>query len=380
MTYVEVGKKLIEEINNLGYEAYFVGGFVRDFLMGLSFNDIDITTNADSDLLMNHFPNTFKRGLKYNSIVIVFEKFHFEVTTYRRDVAYLDNRHPQIKKALTLEEDLTRRDFTINAMAMDINNNIIDLFGGREDISFKMIRAIGDPSVRFKEDALRMLRACYFAAKLDFTIEDKTVLAIKESAELLLKISAERVYEELNKLVKQKYQKTGLKWIIECGLDKYIPGLTNGVKAYLNYNISYGDMRLFLACCFLEDKDGLNYYRISKKKKMYIEKIIEAVETFKKQDYSNYTLSYFGIDVCLKANMLCNKFGYSKVKNKDISARYTNIIDLQDKDIAISITQLNDIFMDWKITHKVFLEIKKSIMNKEIQNTSESILKYVSKK
>ena len=195
-------KYIIDTIMEAGYEAYAVGGCIRDSILGRKPDDWDITTSASPYQVKELFPRTLDTGLKHGTVTVMMDKEGFEVTTYRIDGEYEDGRHPkEVTFTSNLIEDLKRRDFTINAMAYNEKNGLIDVFEGMEDIQRKVIRCVGSPMERFTEDALRMMRAVRFSAQLGYEIEDKTAEAIKALAPYLSKISAERIQVELVKLV-----------------------------------------------------------------------------------------------------------------------------------------------------------------------------------
>lgn len=196
--------KAIEMLNNAGYEAYAVGGCVRDAIMNIEINDFDITTSATPEEMQQVFKNerTYETGIKHGTITFVYENENVEITTYRLDGEYEDNRRPKsVEFTKSLENDLKRRDFTMNAIVYNNNEGYIDMFGGIEDIKNKTIRAIGNPKDRFNEDALRILRAIRFASKLGFEIEENTKKAMLECKHLLHNISGERIAAEINKFV-----------------------------------------------------------------------------------------------------------------------------------------------------------------------------------
>lgn len=195
-------KFIIDTITQAGYEAYAVGGCVRDSILGREPDDWDITTSATPMQVKELFRRTIDTGIQHGTVTVMLEKEGFEVTTYRIDGKYEDSRHPkEVIFTPSLEEDLKRRDFTINAMAYNEKDGIIDLFGGMEDIKNKRICCVGDSIARFSEDALRIMRAVRFSAQLGYAIEEKTAAAIKELAPTLKNISAERIQVELVKLV-----------------------------------------------------------------------------------------------------------------------------------------------------------------------------------
>jgi len=196
-------KIILDTFKNNGYEAYIVGGCIRDFIIGSYVpKDYDIATNALPEEIIKLFDKTVPTGIKHGTVTVMMNGEGFEVTTYRIDGEYLDNRRPELVTfVLNLKEDLARRDFTINALAFNEQDGVIDYFNGLEDIENKIIRAVGEPNKRFQEDALRMLRAIRFAATLDFQIEENTLRAIKMNSNLILNISSERIRDELCKML-----------------------------------------------------------------------------------------------------------------------------------------------------------------------------------
>ena len=202
---IALPRKVMMIINNLqlhGYEAYAVGGCVRDSILARRPEDWDITTSARPEEIKKLFRRTVDTGLEHGTVTVLLGKDSFEVTTYRIDGAYEDGRHPkQVEFTSRLEEDLRRRDFTINAMAYNDEVRLVDVFGGMKDLNHHLIRCVGDPKERFSEDALRILRAVRFSAQLNFPIEEQTAAAVRELAPTLEKISAERIQTELVKLL-----------------------------------------------------------------------------------------------------------------------------------------------------------------------------------
>lgn len=195
---------VLKRLEERGYEAYLVGGAVRDMVLGAPIKDYDITTNADPNAIRMAFQDhkTYDLGKKHGTVTVLAGTTKFEITPFRLEDDYRDHRHPEtVLFTSDLKDDLKRRDFTINALCMDSNDQIIDLFDGIRDIENRQIRAIGDPKARFNEDALRILRALRFEAALDFEIEAETKKQIEECAYLLECISAERKKEELLKIL-----------------------------------------------------------------------------------------------------------------------------------------------------------------------------------
>ena len=241
-------KFVIEKLKSAGFEAYIVGGCVRDFLRNVEPEDWDIATNAKPEEIQKIFPKSFYSN-KFFTVTVQTESENpklkeIEVTTYRKEAKYTDKRHPdEVKFAKTIEEDLSRRDFTINALALlgsDTGLTLIDPFNGQRDLKNKIIRAVGNPKERFSEDALRMMRAVRFATALGFEIEKKTVDAILENSHWLKMISKERIRDEFLKIIMSERAAQGIELLRKLGLLKYIiPELEEGYKVTQNKHHIY---------------------------------------------------------------------------------------------------------------------------------------------
>lgn len=205
---MQESKFIFDVLEKSGFQCYAVGGCVRDTLLGLTPNDIDFTTNANPDEILNCFKDykTFELGKKYGTISVLKNNRIYEITTYRVDGKYTDSRHPdKVEFSKSLQDDLSRRDFTINAMAMDKNGSVIDIFGGKSDLNNKIIRTVGNAQERFSEDALRIIRALRFSAKFGFTIECDTSKACKSLSNLLSNVHPQRLKDELSSFITAKY-------------------------------------------------------------------------------------------------------------------------------------------------------------------------------
>jgi tRNA nucleotidyltransferase (CCA-adding enzyme) len=191
---------VLSTLEQAGFSAYLVGGCVRDGLLGRPIHDWDITTSALPEQVQRLFPHTAPTGLRHGTVTVLCGKVPIEVTTFRSEGSYSDHRRPDaVRFCTTLEEDLARRDFTVNALAMDLRGNVIDCADGQADLSRRILRCVGDPTRRFTEDALRMLRAVRFSAQLDFAIEPETMAALRVCAPFAASLSAERVRDEVEK-------------------------------------------------------------------------------------------------------------------------------------------------------------------------------------
>ncbi len=240
--------KIINTLQNAGFEAYVVGGCVRDSLMGLIPNDWDIATDAGTNDIKRLFDRCFDTGIKHGTVTVLADGMPIEVTTYRIDVEYKDYRHPfKVEFTKKLEEDLKRRDFTINAMAYNPDVGLVDLFNGISDLEKGIVRTVGNADKRFKEDALRILRCVRFALHFGFTISDTTYEALKRNASLLNNIAYERIREEFNKIL---LSDGNLKLLYDTGiLRQVLPELDSCFKSPLgdNNNQTLGEHMLLAA-------------------------------------------------------------------------------------------------------------------------------------
>lgn len=222
-------KFIIDTFYENNYEAFMVGGCIRDSLLSKEPKDYDIATSALPNITESLFEKTIPTGIKHGTITVLLDKEPFEVTTYRVEGEYKDNRRPdEISFVTNIKDDLSRRDFTINAFAYNSKEGLKDYFNGLEDLQNKIIRTVGDSNKRFNEDALRMMRAIRFASQLDFNIEKSTLDGIKKNKNLLKNISSERIRDELCKLLLSDNPRKGLNLLKDCGvLDVIIPELTS---------------------------------------------------------------------------------------------------------------------------------------------------------
>ncbi len=204
MILTKASKLVLEQLHNKGFKGYVVGGACRNYLIGKPITDVDVTTNATPNEIIEVFKNykIYKTGLKHGTVTVNVDGELFEITTFRKDGEYIQNRKPKsVEFVDDLRQDLKRRDFTINAICYNQTEGFIDLFGGKEDCRNKIIKTVGDANLRFTEDALRILRALRFSSTLSFKIEEKTQNAILNNRRLLLSVSKERIYSELTKIL-----------------------------------------------------------------------------------------------------------------------------------------------------------------------------------
>lgn len=221
----KAGKIVIDKLRDKGFLAYFAGGFVRDFLLKIAPKDIDIATNAKPEDILKIFPKAKTIGMHFGVVMVRENKYSFEIATFRKDGIYSDGRKPEKVTWTDAKNDAMRRDFTINGMFYEPESKeIIDYVDGKGDLKNQLIKTVGEPSKRFQEDYLRMLRAIRFASRFEFKIEDKTFEEIKNYAHNIKKISVERIRDEFNKIILHKNRVYGLKLLIKSGLiEQFFP-------------------------------------------------------------------------------------------------------------------------------------------------------------
>ena len=318
---------ILEKFNEAGYEAYFVGGCVRDYLLNDDFSDIDITTNALPDEVKKIFRKSIDTGIQHGTVTILINGDSFEVTTFRTEDDYIDHRTPEkVEFVSDLKEDLDRRDFTINAMALDSKGKLYDYHCGEKHLRNKIIKTVNNPNERFFEDALRMLRAFRFSSKLGFEIEENTLKAIKNNAELIKFVSIERIVNEFRKLLTGKGNKRSLELLLDSKLNNYIPFLDEISKIidFSNYNF----------CQSLYILSNINDISFEKLKELKLSnKEIKQVKIYEKinKDF----ISNIPLEIIL--------YNYD-IEDVTFIASYSKYYDMEDiEKIKLPIESFNDI-------------------------------------
>lgn len=309
------------------FEAFIVGGCVRDVLLDKIPNDYDITTNALPSEIQSLFEKTIPTGIKHGTITVIINNNPFEVTTYRIDGEYLDNRKPEnVEFVSNIKEDLARRDFTVNALAYSPKLGFKDFFNGQEDLKNKIIKCVGDPDKRFNEDALRILRAVRFSCQLNFVIDDNTFNSIKRNSHLVQNISKERIRDEFSKILLSSSSFNGLCVLNDVGLiDITIPTLKKHYNLdndtlkfnYKLLNFTKNKLSLKLAAFILAScnfKDTENVSQNILKNLHYDNKTIKETLTF---------INQFNIELSL------NRYELKKVINKVSKELILDLIDLK---------------------------------------------------
>lgn len=357
---LEVALKLIEEITENGYQAYIVGGFVRDYILGIDSNDIDITTNATPKDIKEIFADSCLPSEDYGSVTVMKKGIRFEITTFRKEIGYIDNRRPaSIKYIDNLYDDLLRRDFTINTLCMDVNGEIVDLLNGREDIDNKIIKTVGNPKERFEEDVLRILRAIRFATILNFKLDREVIYAIKECSYLLSGLSVNRKKEELDKIFSSPNADMGIELLIGLGLDKHL-GLDKLYKVKCTSSL-IGVWTVL---------DVLDKYPFSSNERELILSVKEALEH---NNLDPYTLYKYG----LYANSVAGEIKGLDIK--DITESYNNLVIQSKKDIDISSEEIMTVLNKEPGSYlkDIYLDIEKEILYRRLSNEKDRICEYI---
>lgn len=357
--------KLLKEINKHSYQAYIVGGFVRDHLLGIESNDIDICTNATPMQIKEIFKDNCLATDDYGSITVISKNMKFEITTFRKEIGYIDNRHPaEVKYIDNLHDDLLRRDFTINTMCIDSDGKVIDELNGKEDLANKIIRTVGNSYDKFNEDSLRILRAIRFATILDFTLDKEVYDAILRTKHLLINLSYNRKKDELDKMFTSPNFKKGIALLLELGLDKELE-ITNLSKVLdTDVSSSIGIWSILN----VTDK-----YPFSKNELDLIERINKVLELDNLDPVVLYT---YGLYVNSEAGKI------KKLDVKKITEAYNKLIIKSKKDIDISSEEIMAILdkEPGEYLKDIYSDIEKEILLNRLENKKLDICKYIKDK
>lgn len=335
---------VIHEIEAAGYEAYFVGGAVRDFLLGREIHDVDIATSATPDELKSIFSKTVDVGIDHGTIIVIKNGKGYEVTTYRSEQDYKDYRRPDsVTFVRNLYEDLKRRDFTMNAIAMDKKGNFIDPFEGRSALSKKTIVTVGSADERFQEDALRLMRAVRFISQLGFQLEEKTEKAVTEHVQLLQHISVERITAEFEKLLNGRYKKKAFALLFKTGIYKQLPSLFNQKQVILTASrleiASLKDLDMWLLALYLSGENPattLKKWRLPSKKIKLLTQALSFLKRRKKRRWTEYELFAAGKEMAVLVETVFLTTKGEDVQLAHLLEKYENLPIKSLKELAIN--------------------------------------------
>ena len=381
---------VMQQLVDAGYEAYFVGGSVRDMLLHKPISDVDIATSATPQEVKEIFPHTVDVGIEHGTVMVIHHKEGYEVTTFRTEEGYEDFRHPdKVTFVRSLEEDLKRRDFTINALAIGIDDQLMDFFDGIGDLERQCIRCVGDAKERFNEDALRMFRAVRFVGQLGFQVEEETKHAISILKMNLSKVAVERMKVEFEKMIQSSYRKDALKLFVETGLYQACPLFDGKDEILLKLaEFPLKEMSvlqawiLFVDELNLSDKEVTHLLKFWKSSNEQIRDVLVGYRTYRarKNDEWNFFLAYdcpyevaSEVEQLLIAQNKSTSMKGLEATYESLPIRSMNDIQLNGHDI-IRILKLDK---KGPIIGQVLKTVEKIILEQSIENDAEILEAYV---
>lgn len=388
----KIAQPILEHIQQNGFQAYFVGGSVRDFLMNRAINDVDITTSATPDEIETLFTHTIPVGKEHGTINVVWEGNNYEITTFRTEAEYINHRKPSdVTFVRSLYEDVKRRDFTLNAIAMDAHFNLYDYFSGKEDIRLKKIRTVGQPDKRFSEDALRILRGLRFKSQLSFSIETATFEAMQKQIHDLQFLSIERIIVELKKLLHGTNVKATMDDLNDLQFWKQIPFFQqfNLSQLYITQPIS---LEFFIALILLKfsSEQSFKNLKLSNQSKRQITQIKSALtelQTLTNEHALRQFVYDYSYDLTLTIVQLSKllKDNHIQLPNENLF----NTTSIKHAFNTMPIQQRKDIDIDGQVLMKALdrkggpwlktalRDIECAIVQLQIKNNQNDILKWV---
>lgn len=381
---------VLEKIEQAGFEAYFVGGSVRDHILGLSIHDVDIATSAYPEEIKEIFKRTVDTGIQHGTVTVLMGDDSYEITTFRTESGYQDYRRPdKVTFVRSLADDLKRRDFTINALAVDKDGQVIDKFDGLKDLDKKIIRAVGHAEERFHEDALRMMRAVRFQAQLNFKIEEKTAQAIADNAPLLAKIAIERIREEFVKMMLSQNWQTGLADFIKLGLSEYCPGFKDQklelaelleIKdtKFVDEEAAFSAIGYVLSLNHQEFNAFLRDWKVSNKTREASLNTLNLLHLFESQDFDLWNIYKLGIDNLDRtielSKMFQIEFDYTDLKQKvdQIAIKSSHDLQLTGKDVC----EILDV-KPGPIIGKSMSQMERAVVEGNVSNNFDDLRHYL---
>lgn len=379
---------VLRTLEDAGFEAYFVGGSVRDVLLHRHVHDVDITTSAYPEEVKELFDKSIDTGIKHGTVTVLYGGESYEITTFRTESGYQDFRRPDhVTFVQNLDEDLKRRDFTINALAMDMHGDIVDLFNGIEDLKNHIIRAVGNPEKRFHEDALRMMRAVRFMSQLEFKLEEKTEQAIKDNHELLKKISVERIREEFVKMGLGPFSRQAFQIFLDTQLSEDVPdfaGKKDLLQVYPQLKFSPTmETSLWAVIIILLKVSNENIgkfmrdWKNSNAMTEKVEQIIKMFDLIADHVPTDYELFEAGEDIVI------NTIDVADILGQPVSSEA-----LVDRYLALPIKTPSELAVDGRFLIKrgmrpgaqlgrTLNQIRKKVVACEIENSEEAIEQYL---
>ena len=357
---LEIAIEILKKLEDSNYKAYIVGGFVRDTILKIKSNDIDITTNAKPKEIKEVFSgyDVNLSAAIYGSVILNYKNVKFEITTFRKETKYLDNRHPaEIEYIDDLYQDLLRRDFTINTICMTSEEEIIDFLKGQDDIKRHLINCVGDANKKMSEDALRIIRAIRYATKLDFNISRDVEEAIRKNKKKIRTLSYNRIKEELDKMFTCPNALKGIELIEKYKLAKEL-GFSDLDKAKKTHSL--------IGIWAVVDKDLK--YPYTNNERTLIENIRKVME---RDNLDPYVLYKYGLYV----NQIAGEI--KELDTKKITEVYNDLPIKSRREIAINATEIIDIMGNDGMLTEIYHDLEKEILLNNLENKEESLAKYI---
>lgn len=379
---------VLKRLENAGYDAYFVGGSIRDLLLNRQIHDIDIASSAYPEEVKELFPKTIDTGIKHGTVTVLYNNSSYEITTFRTESSYQDFRRPDhVTFVRSLKEDLKRRDFTINALAMNTQGEIIDLFNGLEDLHQHLIKAVGDPLKRFHEDALRMMRAVRFMSQLQFNLEDETKKAIYQLHDLLPKISVERIRDEFVKMGIGPNSRKAFKVFLETQLSEGAPDFAGkktllAIYPSLKFEPSLESSLWSVIIILLKlsnDQIGkfMRDWKNSNVMTAKVEKIVRLFDLLSEHAPTDYELFEAGKETLLNAIDVARILG-QPVNSEALVDRYMALPIKSSSELAINGRFLiNAGIAPGPELGALLTKIKKKVLAGELDNTPEAVAAFL---
>ncbi|RBW70255.1 CCA tRNA nucleotidyltransferase [Bacillus taeanensis] len=381
---------ILETLQEYGFKAYFVGGAVRDMLLHRPIHDIDIATSASPQEVVGLFKNVIPVGIEHGTVVVHEKGVSYEVTTFRKETEYEDFRHPSsIEFVDDLGEDLQRRDFTINALAMTVDGDIIDLYNGIDDLTNRTIRAVGDPAERFYEDPLRMLRAVRFVSQLNFKLDEPTEQEIRRLASHLSHLSIERIAQEWEKLMLGSAREKGIELFISTGLYEYVPHFVtykNGLLSLKELPIHqlYHVREMWALLTYLCQVPAKMILKAWKQPSLLIKEveiIQQTLEHLKQNNWDDYQLFKTGVELAKSIEAVRSiLYKENAAENIENIVKKYNALPIKDKK-ELSVNG-HDV-MKWKNKKagpwlgKELQMIEQAVIDKKVKNEKNAIKEWV---
>ncbi|ALF27388.1 tRNA CCA-pyrophosphorylase [Streptococcus intermedius] len=380
---------VLKKIKNAGFDAYFVGGSVRDALLERPIHDVDIASSSYPEETKHIFERTIDVGIEHGTVLVLEDNHEYEVTTFRTEDLYVDYRRPShVTFVRSLKEDLKRRDFTINALALDEAGNVIDLFEGLDDLKYQILRAVGIPSERFNEDALRIMRGFRFQASLGFTLDADTFNAMKGCVPLLEKISVERTFIEFDKLLTSFYWRKGLKSLIASGAMDYLPDMRNHqsqLETLFNFQVDFqftsseqAWAALLMALQVKNIKRFLKHWKTSNEFQKRVEQIVMIFNLRQTHFLDKEECYRFELDLIIQAEEIRQAQGLA-IDFERIYSTYDSLTIHDKHEIVVNggllIKEFG--FKPGPALGQLLTEIEMAIVNGVLDNRLEAILAFV---